>query len=51
MALKGATPDYDGAELPDRWPLDGEYLEIAARWQIEPEADLREHVAPAHSAN
>jgi aryl-alcohol dehydrogenase-like predicted oxidoreductase len=51
MALKGATPDYDGAELPDRWPLDGEYLEIAARWQIEPEADLREHAAPAHSAS
>jgi aryl-alcohol dehydrogenase-like predicted oxidoreductase len=50
MALKGATPDYDGAELPDRWPLDGEYLEIAARWKIEPEADLREHAAPAHSA-
>jgi hypothetical protein len=51
MALKGATPDYDGVELPDRWPLDGDYLEIAARWQIEPEADLREHAAPAHSTS
>jgi aryl-alcohol dehydrogenase-like predicted oxidoreductase len=51
MALKGATPDYDGVELPDRWPLDGDYLEIAARWQIEPEADLHEHAAPAHSTS
>jgi hypothetical protein len=40
MALKGATPDYDGEERPDRWPLTGELLAAAERWGIEPERDL-----------
>jgi aryl-alcohol dehydrogenase-like predicted oxidoreductase len=41
MALKGATPDYDGEPLPDRWQLEPELVEVARRWSIEPERDLR----------
>jgi aryl-alcohol dehydrogenase-like predicted oxidoreductase len=40
MALKGASPGYEGDPLPDRWPLTGELAELATRWQIAPERDL-----------
>jgi aryl-alcohol dehydrogenase-like predicted oxidoreductase len=40
MALKGAVPDHDGADLPDRWSLRAEHLEVAARWSIDPQRDL-----------
>jgi hypothetical protein len=40
MALKGANPDHEGEERPDRWPLDDELEEIAARWSIDPRQDL-----------
>jgi aryl-alcohol dehydrogenase-like predicted oxidoreductase len=40
MALKGGVPDHEGEARPDRWPLDGELEEIAARWDIAP-ADLQ----------
>ena len=40
MALKGASVEYDGAPLADRWALDGELRELAARWEIAPERDL-----------
>jgi aryl-alcohol dehydrogenase-like predicted oxidoreductase len=40
MALKGATPDHEGPERPDRWPLDAELARIAARWGIDGERDL-----------
>jgi aryl-alcohol dehydrogenase-like predicted oxidoreductase len=40
MALKGAVPDHEGADLPDRWSLRPEHLEVAARWRIDPERDL-----------
>jgi aryl-alcohol dehydrogenase-like predicted oxidoreductase len=40
MTLKGASPDYLGEPLPDRWPLTGELAELAARWEIAPERDL-----------
>jgi aryl-alcohol dehydrogenase-like predicted oxidoreductase len=40
MALKGASPEHEGDALPDRWRLDDELLEVAARWRIEPERDL-----------
>jgi aryl-alcohol dehydrogenase-like predicted oxidoreductase len=40
MALKGASLDYDGEQLPDRWPLTGELAELAERWRIEPARDL-----------
>jgi aryl-alcohol dehydrogenase-like predicted oxidoreductase len=41
MLLKGATPDHEGEERPDRWPVDDEKAQLAARWGIEPERDLR----------
>jgi aryl-alcohol dehydrogenase-like predicted oxidoreductase len=40
MALKGASPDYDGEARPDRWPLTPELAEVAARSGIDPERDL-----------
>jgi aryl-alcohol dehydrogenase-like predicted oxidoreductase len=41
MLLKGATPDHEGEERPDRWPVSAEQAELAARWGIDPERDLR----------
>jgi aryl-alcohol dehydrogenase-like predicted oxidoreductase len=35
MLLKGATPDHEGEERPDRWAVDEEKAELAARWGIE----------------
>jgi aryl-alcohol dehydrogenase-like predicted oxidoreductase len=43
MALKGAVPDHEGTDLPDRWSLRDEHLEVAARWAIEPARDLVAH--------
>jgi aryl-alcohol dehydrogenase-like predicted oxidoreductase len=43
MALKGASPDHEGEERPDRWALDEELVELAARWSISPERDLTRH--------
>ena len=40
MALKGASPEHAGDETPDRWQLDRQLAEVAARWEIEPERDL-----------
>jgi aryl-alcohol dehydrogenase-like predicted oxidoreductase len=40
MALKGATPDHEGAQRPDRWPLDDRLEDVARRWRIEPDRDL-----------
>jgi aryl-alcohol dehydrogenase-like predicted oxidoreductase len=40
MALKGASPDHEGAERPDRWPLSEELAEVGRRWGIEPDRDL-----------
>lgn len=36
MALKGASPEHEGPERADRWPLSEELQEVAARWGIEP---------------
>jgi aryl-alcohol dehydrogenase-like predicted oxidoreductase len=44
MALKGATPDHDGEERPDRWSVSPELAEVASKWGIDPERDLR-HLA------
>jgi hypothetical protein len=41
MLLKGATPDHEGEERPDRWAVSAELAELAARWGIDPERDLR----------
>ena len=40
MDLKGGNPGHSGDPLPDRWPLNDELREIAARWKIEPARDL-----------
>jgi hypothetical protein len=46
MLLKGATPDHEGEERPDRWAVGPELAELAARSGIDPERDLR-RAAPA----
>jgi aryl-alcohol dehydrogenase-like predicted oxidoreductase len=40
MALKGASPEHDGEDRPDRWGVDERLQDVARRWQIEPERDL-----------
>ena len=40
MALKGASPEYEGAALADRWELDDGLAALAARWEIAPEHEL-----------
>ncbi len=40
MALKGASPEHEGPERPDRWPVSPELAEVGRRWGIEPERDL-----------
>jgi aryl-alcohol dehydrogenase-like predicted oxidoreductase len=40
MTLKGASPEYEGAAVADRWVLDAQLSELALRWQIEPARDL-----------
>jgi aryl-alcohol dehydrogenase-like predicted oxidoreductase len=40
MALKGASPEHRGEELPDRWDLSEELAEVGRRWGIDPAADL-----------
>jgi aryl-alcohol dehydrogenase-like predicted oxidoreductase len=47
MALKGATPDHEGDARPDRWPLDADLSELAGRWGIDPDRDLRQTLAAA----
>ena len=46
MALKGATPDHEGDERPDRWALAPAQAALAERWGIDPERDLRKAAAP-----
>ena len=45
MALKGAGPDHEGEPRPDRWALSPQLDEVARRWGIEPERDLRQLTA------
>jgi aryl-alcohol dehydrogenase-like predicted oxidoreductase len=40
MALKGASPEHEGEERPDRWALSEELVAVGARWGIDPERDL-----------
>jgi aryl-alcohol dehydrogenase-like predicted oxidoreductase len=40
MALKGANPQHEGEERPDRWPLTPELVEVGTRWHIDPAHDL-----------
>jgi hypothetical protein len=47
MALKGATPDHVGQERPDGWPVSSELADVAARWGIDQERDLRQAATAA----
>ncbi len=48
MALKGASEEHEGPELPDRWALTQELRALAERRGIEPARDLAwREVAPA----
>jgi aryl-alcohol dehydrogenase-like predicted oxidoreductase len=40
MTLKGANPEHEGEEQPDRWPLTEELTKVGARWGIDPARDL-----------
>jgi aryl-alcohol dehydrogenase-like predicted oxidoreductase len=40
MVLKGASPEHEGEERPDRWALDDELVAIGERWGIDPVRDL-----------
>lgn len=40
MQLKGGNPDHQGEPQPDRWSLNADLLDVAARWKIAPEQDL-----------
>jgi aryl-alcohol dehydrogenase-like predicted oxidoreductase len=40
MVLKGASVEYEGEPLADRWALGSELADLAARWQIAPARDL-----------
>jgi aryl-alcohol dehydrogenase-like predicted oxidoreductase len=40
MTLKGASAEYEGEPLADRWTLNDELDELAARWRITPQRDL-----------
>jgi aryl-alcohol dehydrogenase-like predicted oxidoreductase len=40
MTLKGASPEHEGDERPDRWPLTDDLTEVGSRWGIDPDRDL-----------
>jgi aryl-alcohol dehydrogenase-like predicted oxidoreductase len=40
MALKGASPQHEGEERPDRWALTDDLVEVGNRWGIDPGRDL-----------
>jgi hypothetical protein len=40
MALKGASPQHEGEERPDRWALSDALVAAGERWGIDPERDL-----------
>jgi len=40
MALKGASPEHEGEERPDRWPLSPDLAAVGTRWGIDPGRDL-----------
>ncbi|MDQ3724990.1 MAG: aldo/keto reductase [Actinomycetota bacterium] len=45
MALKGANPQHEGEERPDRWPLSPELAEVGTRWGIDPARDLVQFIS------
>ena len=40
MTLKGASPEHEGEERPDRWPLTEDLASVGTRWGIDPARDL-----------
>lgn len=40
MTLKGASPEHEGEERPDRWPLTDDLTSVGTRWGIDPQRDL-----------
>jgi hypothetical protein len=40
MTLKGASPEYEGEDSPDRWVMNEQLEQVARRWGIEPDRDL-----------
>jgi aryl-alcohol dehydrogenase-like predicted oxidoreductase len=40
MTLKGASPEHEGVERPDRWPLTDDLAAVGTRWGIDPQRDL-----------
>jgi aryl-alcohol dehydrogenase-like predicted oxidoreductase len=40
MSLKGASPEHEGEERPDRWPLSDDLAAVGDRWGIDPRRDL-----------
>lgn len=40
MTLKGASPEHEGEERPDRWPLTDDLAAVGSRWGIDPGRDL-----------
>jgi Ser/Thr protein kinase RdoA (MazF antagonist) len=47
MALKGASPDHDGEERPDRWALSAELAEVGRRWGVDADRDLTQTASVA----
>ncbi len=45
MTLKGASPEHEGEERPDRWDLEPGHQQLAERHGIDPERDLRKAAA------
>jgi aryl-alcohol dehydrogenase-like predicted oxidoreductase len=41
MALKGASPEHEGPERPDRWSLEPQLVEVGRRHGVDPDRDLR----------
>ena len=40
MALKGGTPEFEGEERADSWPLNDELVAVGERWGIDPQRQL-----------
>jgi len=45
MALKGASPQHEGEERPDRWSLDAELTAVGERWGITPDRIAERNLA------
>ncbi len=48
MTLKGASPEHEGPERPDRWALEPGLVEAGRRFGVDPDRDLRRN-QPASS--